>query len=392
MRYSAARAFPQFQSISVEFHLHTSNLAIRTICAAAFLAASVSFAETPAVVAKVAMTDSSASALAATKRVAITSVVVSFQASAGGDKTNTSGLLAAKTDASSTLMMPDMDTQLLGGIADDIYRQLQVDLQANGFEVVPESVVLASAGYQKIVSMAEITNFSKFANKDGNIILVGPGSLKLYLPYSAETGKFTVPTKSPIKGWIGGMGGKSSTEGGPSSTSTANIYALPGLEVELAKELNANLVKATYVVTLGSTTAAVDRFSSTTHNEYTGTAFAQVGLLPGQSRIAFRTPAASTKGESAPGGYKANFGNNAPPAKDGDVVASLAEPLLGGTDFFTLTGGEKKGGMAGFLGIRPGADAQFVYTATISDAAAYRDDVVGMVNVAQRDMLNLVKQ
>ena len=111
--------------------------------------------------------------------------------------------------------------------------------------------------------------------------------------------------------------------------------------------------------------------------------------MPGQSRIAFRTPAASPKGESAPGGYKANFGNNAPPAKDGDVVVSLAEPLLGGTDFFTLTGGEKKGGMAGFLGVRPGADAQFVYTATISDPAAYRDDVVGMVNVAQRDMVSL---
>ena len=49
------------------------------------------------------MTDSSASALAATRRVAITSVMVSFQASAGGEKTNTSGLFAAKTDSSSSL-------------------------------------------------------------------------------------------------------------------------------------------------------------------------------------------------------------------------------------------------------------------------------------------------
>jgi hypothetical protein len=363
-----------------------------TISAAAFLAASVSFAELPAVSAKVAMTDSSAAGLAGTKRVAITSVMVSFQASAGGDKTNTSGMFAAKTDASSTLMMPDMDPALLGGIADDIYRQLQADLQANGFEVVPESAVLASAGYQKIISAAGISNFSKFANKDGDVLLVGPASLKPYLPYSGETGKFAVPTKNLIKGWVGGMGAKSSTEGGPSSTSTAEIYALPGLEVELAKELGANLVKATYVVTLGSTTAAVDRFSSTSHNEYTGTAFAQVGLLPGQSRIAFRTPAASAKGESPPGGYKANFGNNAPPAKDGNVVVSLSEPLLGGTDFFTLQGGEKKGGVAGFLGVRPGADAQFAFTATISDPAAYREDVVGMMKVADRDMVALVRQ
>jgi len=33
-----------------------------------------------------------------------------------------------------------------------------------------------------------------------------------------------------------------------------------------------------------------------------------------------------------------------------------------------------------------------VYTASISDAAAYREEVVGMAKVAQRDMLGLVKQ
>ena len=338
------------------------------------------------------MTDSKPAGLAATRRVAITSVMVSFQASTGGDKTNTSGLFAAKTDASSTLVMPDMDPRLLGEIADDIYKQLQADLQANGFEVLPESAVLASAGFPKIISNAGIANFSKFGNMEGDVLLVSPGSLHPYLPYSVETGKFASPTKNLIKGWIGGMGGKSSTEGGPSSISVAKTWDLPGLEVALAKELNANLVKATYVVTLGSTKAAVDRFSSTYHNTYTGSAYVQVGLRADQTRIAFRTPAANPKGESAPGGYKANFGTNSPPAKDGDVVVSLVAPLLGGTDFFALAGGEKKGGMAKLLGVGPGADAQFLYTATISDAAAYREEVVGMVKVAQRDMMGLVKQ
>jgi hypothetical protein len=356
------------------------------------MAVPLAFADTAGTSAKVALTDSQASGLATTRRVAITSVMVSFQASAGGDKTNTSGMFAAKTDSSSTLLMPEMDTKLLAAIVDDVYRQLQSDLQASGFEVLPESAVVANATYQKIAGMAGIANFSKFGNKDGDVMLVGATGLKPYLPYSVETGKFAAPTKNLIKGWFGGMGGKSSTEGGPSSISTAKTWELPGLEVALAKELNANLVKATYVVTLGSTKAAVRRFSSAHQNEYTGSAFVQVGLLPGQSRIAFRTPAANTKGESAPGGYKANFGNNAPPAKDGDVVVSLAEPLLGGSDFFSLEGGEKKGGLAGMLGVRPGADVQFAYTATISDAAAYHEEVVGMVKVAQRDMLALVKQ
>jgi hypothetical protein len=352
------------------------------------------------------MTDSTAAALATSKRVAITNVMVSFQASAGGEKTNTSGLFAAKSDASSSLQMPEMDTQLLATITDDIYQQLKADLQASGFEVLPESSVLASAAYKKIIAMAGITNFSKFANMNGDVMLVGASGLKPYLPYNAETGKFGVPSKNLIKGWVSGWGTKSSTEGGPSGISTAEIYALPGLEVDMSKELNAHVVKATYVVTLGSTKAGVERFTGTSQDNqgntgfsstHTGSAFVQAGLLAGQSRIAFRTSAANTKGESSTGGYVDNFGNKAGAAKDGDVVVTLAESLAGGTDFFSVTGGEKKAdGLEKFLFGKAlggtGADTQFEFTASIADPAAYRAEVVGMVKQAQRDMLVLVKQ
>jgi hypothetical protein len=349
----------------------------------------------PPVSVKTVMIDSSASELAATRRVAITSVMVSFQASAGGEKTNTSGLFAAKTDTSSTLQMPEMDVKLLAEITDEIYKQLQADLTANGFEVLPESALIASQNYPKLIKMAGISNFSKFANLDGDVMLVGANGLTPYLPYNVETGKFNAQMKSLIKGWIGGFGQKSSTEGGPSGISIGEIYGLPGLEVDLAKELNANLVKATYVVTMGSAKAAVDRFSSTSHNTYTGSAFAQVGLREGQTRIAFRTPSANPKGESSPGGYTANFGNNASPAKDGNVVVSLGEPLLGGTDFFAVTAPAVKkptllSGLMG-AGFGNGADVQFTFIASVSDPAAYRAEVVGMAKMVQRDMLALVK-
>jgi hypothetical protein len=350
----------------------------------------------PPTSAKAVMTDSSASPLAGTRRAAITSVMVSFQASAGGEKTNTSGLFAAKTDTSSSLQMPEMDTKLLSDIADDIYKQLQADLAANGFEVLPEATVVDSPSYQKIAKMAGISNFSKFANLDGDVMLVGASGLKPYLPYNGETGKFSAQIKGQIKGWVGGFGGKSSTEGGPSVVSIGEIYGLPGLEVDLAKELNANLVKATYVVTLGSAKAAVDRFSSSSHNTYTGSAFAQVGLRAGQTRIAFRTPSANAKGESAPGGYTANFGNNAAPAKDGNVVVTLGEPLLGGTDFYAVTEPDVKKPtlLSGLLGggFGNGADVQFIFIASVSDPAAYRAEVVSMAKLAQQGMLALVKQ
>ena len=381
-------------------------LLVAAFCAMLITASGLSNAQARVVQAKVAMTDSSAAPLSTTKRVAIANVMVSFQASVGGDKTNTSGLFAAKSDTSSALQMPVMDTQLLASIADDIYQQLKTDLQASGFEVLPEATVVASQAYQKIIAMAGITNFSKFANMNGDVVLVGASGLKPYLPYNAETGKFGQPSKSLINDWISKMAGKSSTEGGPSSISIAEIYALPGLEVDMSKELNAHVVKATYVVTLGSTKSSVERFTgmhqdirgntgfSSTH---TGSAFAQVGLLAGQSRIAFRTSAAKTSGESSSGSYTANFGNNAAAAKDGNVVVTLAESLAGGTDFFSLTGGEKKdGGIGKFLFGKvlggTGADTQFEFTASIADPTTYRAEVVGMVKQAQRDMLVLVKQ
>ncbi len=345
--------------------------------------------------AKVALTDSTAAPLSASKRVAITNVMVSFQASSGGDKTNTSGLFAAKTDASSILQMPNMDTRLLVEIADEIHAQLKSDLQASGYEVIPDAMVLASPAYQKIVQLAGITNFSKFANMNGDVMLVGASGLKPYLPYAVEVGKFGVPAKRLIKDWMTGMMAASSTPGGPTSTSTSDIYELPGLEVALAKELNAHVVKATYVVTLGTASAAVDRFSSTHRNSYTGTAFAQVGLRAEQSRIAFRTPAANVKGEAASRGYTANFGDKSAPAKDGDVVVTLMESIAGGTDFFAVDApATKSGGLLGGLmgGFGTGADAQFTFTASITDPVAYRTEVVTIVKQAQRDMLMLVKQ
>ena len=71
------------------------------------------------------------------------------------------------------------------------------------------------------------------------------------------------------------------------------------------------------------------------------------------------------------------FGANASPAKDVDIVVSFSESLAGGT-LMGISGGS-------------GADAQFTFTATITDPAAYRAEVVGMVKAAQRDMLSLLK-
>lgn len=361
----------------------------------ALLVATDCEAEAALPVARAVMTDSSTAPLSSTRRVVITNVMLSFQASAGGDKTNTSGLFAAKTDTSTTLKMPQFDTALLAGIADDVHRELKADLVARGYELVPEEALLASANYAKLVAKAGIANFSKFGNLHGDVMLVGASGLKPYLPYASEVGKFGVVGKRLIDGWVTGFGANSSTEGGPSYTGIGGLYELPGIEIALAKELNAHVLKATYVVTLGSTKAGVDRFASTTHNQHTGSAFAQVGLLAGQSRLAFRTPSANPSGETASRSINDNFGAKSAPAKDGDVVATLAESLVGGTEFFALEApAVKKGGLLSGLvsgSFGTGADVQFSFTAIITDPAGYRDEVLKLVKSAQLAMLEIVK-
>ena len=374
-------------------------------CSIAFAAALCARGEV-----KAAFTDSTAAPLAATKRVAITSVIVSFQASTGDRKDEKGGLMNVlngfgrdtKKDALTVLQLVDLDPKMAAAIGNEIYAQLQADLKASGFEVVPEATVLANATYKKIIAKAGFPNLSKFGNGAGDVLLVGPDALKPYLPYALELGQFGNQPKSYIKGWVSAFG-SSSTEGGPTKMALTGNYELPGLEVALAKELNAHVVKATYLVTLGSATSSIgqafssreqvdvhysggslnlgkDRITTKTVTG-TGNAHAQVGLFPLHSRIAFRTPGGNSKG------FTVSRTQAAPPAKDGDVVVALAEPIVGGTDFFTANGKTKESGI-----FSKKAAFEFDFTATITDPTAYATEVIGMIVSAQRAMLAQVKQ
>jgi hypothetical protein len=357
-----------------------------------------------------AFTDSTADGLSATKRVAITSVVITFQASAGAMKGPHPFFRAfqSKDEVLAVLAMPNMSQDLQDAMAASAYQQLQKSLTDAGFEVVPEAQVKASANYQAILKQSGYTNHSRYANMLGDVTLVGPASLQPYSAYSGETGPFTTGTKSYL-GWVSAFAAKSGTPGGPSTISMGNAWKVPGLEVALAKELNAHVVKATYVISLGTTTAkrststnyafnagfdvlgnSVDRVTRTTTGN--ATAYAQVGLVPDQSRIAFRTPGGNPKWQ------KVSM-MHAVPAKDGDVVVRLNEPLVGSTDFFSLTrqsSVQKSGGMLGGLAkIGSGkttGDLNIYDYAQITDETRYGREVADMIRVADKFMLDLVKR
>lgn len=325
-----------------------------------------------------AFTDSAAAGLSGTRRVAISSVVVSFQASVAGERLAGSGMFADKSSARAVLALPDMDPALQARIADEAYQQLKAQLTAAGYEVVPEAEVKASAAYGEMVKLAGLPNYTRFGNSLGDATLVSPEGLVPYLPYGLEGGLFEQP-KSYI-GWVSGMGGKSITPGGPSTTTIAGIWKLPGLEVKLAKALNANVVKAFYVVNIGE--AFADRKRALGARIVTtgeGSASAQLSLVPDQTRIAFRTPTGNPKWQ------KVAFTKPAP-AKDGDVVIRLATPLVSDGEFFSVTGTSRLGGI-----FAPGADFQFNFTASLTDAEGYGAAVDGMIASATATMVGLVR-
>ena len=375
--------------------------------ASAATSASPILAQTTPAPATATFTDSTAAALAGTKRVAITSVIVSFQASTGAQ----AGarffvpMLTARDTVQTVLALPNMSPDLQDAIAQAAHKALAAELTAAGYEVVPEEQVTASPTYRQILAQGGYANHSRFANAMGDVTLVGAPGLEPYTAYQGETGNFVYPSTTYL-GWISGFGGKSETANGLSIMKQANAWKVPGLEVALAKELDANVVKAYYVVSLGKAEAKRSTsFSTSQHSGLftyrgelysgnyttldrtvngTGKAFAQVGLVADQSHIAFRTPAGNAKWQ------KVAMTKVVPP-KDGDVVVRLAEPIEGGTDFFAVREGDiaRAGGL--MFSAQKRGDINVGFTARITDEGAYGKEVTGMIDAANKAMVALVK-
>jgi len=284
-------------------------------------------------------------------------------------------------------VLAGFDPKLLEAVANQVYARLAADLTAAGFEVVPEAEVLAQPAYQKLRETMGWPQGYHFGNKDGHSLVVGPASLPIYVPPLGEQGTFgnhkkiKGDTQAPARSWgdAGKLAGNSS-------------YAA-GLEVDLAKALNAHVVKAWYLVGFGSASAETGFDAiQTAHFETTATsrsaARAQMYLRDEQTRIALRTPdgdrsyARESKRISAlSGGYR---------PWDGDVVVRLDEMLAGEADFLADGGVQKAeepkaGGLLGMLGsaargLSGSTDNSFK---TQVDPARFAEQAGGMVSALQ---------
>lgn len=353
---------------------------------------------------KLAFTDSDNSKIAQTRRVAITSVVLEFQTKVSAEEIT--GLLSKRVlnrhNTFSRNTLAGFDPAMLQQAADKVHEKLVADLTAAGFEVVPQAEVEAQAAYQKLVQEMGWPQGYHWGNQDGNSILVAPSKLKLYVPPMAEQGSFSNVRKesSPYQGPTVGFGDRMKL-GGASSYSA-------GREVEIAKALNAHVLKAWYLVGFGQATAETDWDSKTTTitgggfksttttgaTQRTG-ATAQMYLRDEQTRIALRTPDGNTGYNRESSRKNAITGGYRP--WDGDVVVRLDETVFGVADFLKDGGVQKESkqdgalatglnvaaGLLSALGGRSGGlgDSSQSYTTQVDPAAfaQYSTELIGWV-------------
>lgn len=334
-------------------------------------------------------TDSSPDKLGSLKRVAITNVVLEFQTKVFAEHITgrLSKMYLNRGNSYSDNELAGFDTKLLEQAANRVYAQLVADLTAAGFEVVPEAEVKAQPMYQKLAADMAWPQGYHYGNKEGHSLIVGPTSLPPYLAPLSEQGTFgnakqiKGDTQAPKLGW--GAGGKLA----------GNSTYAAGQEVELAKALNAHVLKVWYLVGFGNATASTDWDAvSTPHFQTTATsrtgAKAQMYLRDEQTRIALRTPDGdrgyareSRRISALSGGYR---------PYDGDVVLRLDETVPGEADFLAEGGvqksEEKPGGFLGMLGAAAkslsGTTADNSYKTQV-DPARFADAAAGMVGQLQ---------
>lgn len=364
-----------------------TGLAALPLLGAALSATPAPAGETPApatpTTANAVFTDSTAAPLAASRKVAIAELVISFQASAGEiiatgglvsdiAKHGLGGLLRHEKTTETGYMRLDLDPALAGSIADGVYQRLRADLAAEGYEVVPAEQVTASANYQALQKEAGYANPSRYYDVEGDTLLAAPAGLPPYMPYSIETGNFYENGTTYIPGWIRKIpfSGGSSTPGGPKFTLAAGAWKVPELESKLAQELGAHVLKAHYVVTLGRIDLSASHDYGDIRNgnittTTSGTATAALGLHEAQSRIAFRTAGGKSQKAARGGKYDA--------AKDGDVVVTLDRHVGGLANFYRL-------------------DSHDLETVvSIADAPAFTQAAVEMIGGEQKKMLDLAR-
>lgn len=198
--------------------------------------------------------------------------------------------------------------------SEKLYQQFLKDLAASGLEVVPYEEIVKHEEYNKLKRSAEpirdVTfqyNQSKgFSNSEA--VICSP----VKLPYHPDSAG---ETSSRFVGFGNGQ------------ESLSEVFANKGphkdIEAELAKSLNATLLKVYYVVGFGDAKASVsDGLIGIGHGQKVTS---ELYLATGDTRFSMRVPDTSS--------FHFSFSQKSDPAYDGNAFIRLKERLSAGAGF-----------------------------------------------------------
>lgn len=325
------------------------------------------------------------------KKVVIGSFVLQFQINSTDIKGG--NLLNANT-TKSTLYWNNADYNMLSNIADAALIDLKKRFKEKGIEVIDESELKKVKAYQDLIKGAGYdSGRSQFGNADGTILYIAPRNLQPIQSYNIEEGAFVTnyqSNKSILKYIKEGSGGSPSPIRG-------SFWQGPGLEIEIAKALGVDaFVKVNYIVNFAKIDgkSSIDRTSYDTFGDENvktnvETSITElVRIRQDQSRISFRL-AESTKKM----GYKVDLlkRKDFDPARDGDIVINLKEPINIGTNLFSFSeikDNTKNVGLNNLAIIgRVKGQFELEQTATLNKPDIYSSQLLGAIKSMQKAMI-----
>lgn len=310
-------------------------------------------------------TEGNTAALAGIKRVIISDFVVAFQLD-GMVRNNNETRIGNTTfgggnarEVASKMTWANPDAVMMQEIADVGLAALKADFRAKGIEVLDEAVLASQPAYASIIAANGINNLEDYP-----------------IPNNAEIARLGTTigdTTSDGAKIVSARGLKPYThsifEGGQCCSVTKTLpsrqmYYVPGHEIDLAKALDAVMVKAWQFVYFTKLAAGVTGSWATgvNGNQYSASASSAVRIIEQKTRLSFRLPTSTMRTKNTPRLVE---------PKDGDVVVALSKPMFIGDQYFNIAAAQQS---LGASILRSGAQ-HLNFAATLSNPGAYKTEV-----------------
>jgi len=311
------------------------------------------------------------------KRVIITNFVVAFQvdASVRNDNATRIGKTTVRggnaKEVAAKMEWQNIDNTLLQAIADAGLASLKADFKAKGIEVLDESVLAGQSAYSSIIAATGLTNFT-----DYSILNITDDTQKANATETVRNGMVRIVGAKGLTPYNHSIfeGGQGCYAHGKSLPSQ-KVYYVPGFEIDLAKSLDAVVVKAWQFVNFTQLAAGVKQEGwaggvGGATVQFDASARSVVRVREGKTRLSFRLPTSTQRTRNTPALLE---------AKDGDAVVVLAKPLLIGTDYYKLEDTGATGAQKVRAGL--GGTQNFNFGATLGNPSTYKTDVSKNVDV-----------